>query len=100
MTNWARVNVRRLYEGIVRKRGPLEVELEWSAEDALAVILGNRAAAASIAAELRERPDLLDQPAAGVVRDLAGLEHVGPAAAVRYVAAEVWRGRAPDLAGD
>jgi predicted flap endonuclease-1-like 5' DNA nuclease len=94
------VNLRRTFELMTKKRGALEVELEWSAHDALVVLVGDRQAAAAIAAALEARPDLLDQPAAGVARDLAALDGVGPAAAVRYVAAEVYRGRGGELSGE
>jgi len=95
-----RVNVRRIYERMTKKRDGLEVESEWDAHDALVVIVGDRDAAAAIAAALEARPGLLDQPAAAVARELAQLDGVGPAAAVRYVAAEVYRGRGGDLSGD
>lgn len=95
-----RVNLRRVFELMTKKRDGLEVETEWSAHDALVVLVGDRGAAGAIAAALEVRPDLLDQPAAAVARELAQLDGVGPAAAVRYVAAEVYRGRGGELSGE
>lgn len=94
------MNVRRIFELMTKKRGGLEVESEWNAHDALVVLVGDREAAAAIAAALELRPALLDQPAAAVARELAQLDGVGPAAAVRYVAAEVYRGRGGELSGE
>ena len=90
------MRARRVYELTQRKGGTLVIEDEWTARDALVVLVGSERVVASIEAELEARPALWDLPVSGLVRELAAVVGIGRAAAVRFVAAQVYRARASD----
>ena len=87
----SRTNLRRVFEKMQRKYDPLVVERDWSGDDALAVLIGGPGTVERVRATLRDRPELLEAPIAELVRELSAVPGIGRAAAVRFVAAELYR---------
>lgn len=80
---------RRLYDLTQRKTGGLDLE-DWTAREALAVLLGSEVAAERIEAALAADPALLDLPARDLARHLATLAGVGPGTVIQWMAAQVY----------
>lgn len=81
---------RRIYDLTQRKKhAPLVLE-DWTARDALVVLLGSESAVERITAALEERPELLNLPAASLARELATVAGVGPGTVIQWMAAQTY----------
>lgn len=74
-----------------RKGDPLVIERDWTADDALAVLVGGPGNLERLRAEIERRPELLEVPIADLLRELQVVPGIGRAVAVRFVAAELYR---------
>lgn len=88
---------RHLFNKSQRKRDRLDLE-DLPTDELLAAILGDRTAGREVLEYLEAHPEAWDQHANDVVRELQVLDNVGPARAVRAVAAILLGGRLDDLA--